>query len=81
MYGTEDAIKHEFIGILNRNGFSPHEFKITVVNGSGYDPNQIVGSQVWITIERTKIKKRYGLYRSNWPDEFETDLKSGYFNN
>lgn len=80
MYNEKDVIKEDIKNILHRNGLSEHEFKITVENGSSYDPNQIVGIQVWITIERNTIKKRYGLYRTHWPDDFETDLKNGYFN-
>ncbi|AUH70898.1 hypothetical protein [Legionella sainthelensi] len=80
MFSGEDLIKEDFQNILYRNGLSANEFKITIQNGSSYDPNQIVGTQVWITIEKDSIKKRYGLYRTNWPDDFETDLKNGYFN-
>ncbi|ARB93228.1 hypothetical protein [Legionella longbeachae] len=80
MFSGEDLIKEDFQSILYRNGLSANEFKITIQNGSSYDPNQIVGTQVWITIEKNSIKKRYGLYRTNWPDDFETDLKNGYFN-
>ncbi len=80
MHNGEDVIKKDFQNILLRNGFSAHEFKITIKNGSSYDPKQIVSAQVWITIEKNSIKKRYGLYRTNWPDDFETDLKKGYFN-
>ncbi|QEY52763.1 hypothetical protein [Legionella longbeachae] len=80
MFSGEDLIKEDFQSILYRNGLSANEFKITIQNGSSYDPNQIVGTQVWITIEKDSIKKRYGLYRTNWPDDFETDLKNGYFN-
>lgn len=80
MFGGENLIKEDFQNILYRNGLSANEFKITIQNGSSYDPNQIVSTQVWITIERDSIKKRYGLYRTNWPDDFEADLKNGYFN-
>ncbi|VEB38522.1 Uncharacterised protein [Legionella sainthelensi] len=80
MFSGEDLIKEDFQNILYRNGLSANEFKITIQNGSSYDPNQIVATQVWITIEKDSIKKRYGLYRTNWPDDFETDLKNGYFN-
>lgn len=80
MFSGEDLIKEDFQSILYRNGLSANEFKITIQNGSSYDPNQIVGTQVWVTIEKNSIKKRYGLYRTNWPDDFETDLKNGYFN-
>jgi hypothetical protein len=80
MYGEEDVIKEDFRNVLFRNGYSAKEFKITIENGSSYDPNQIVGSQVWITIEKNSIKKQYELYRSDWPNDFETDLINGYFN-
>ncbi len=80
MYGEEDAIKEDIRSVLNRNGYSAKEFKISIENGSSYDPNQIVGAQVWITIEKNSIKKQYELYRSDWPNDFETDLKNGYFN-
>ncbi|KTC85252.1 hypothetical protein [Legionella cincinnatiensis] len=80
MFSGENIIKEDFQNILYRNGLSANEFKITIQNGSSYDPNQIVGTQVWITIERDSIKKRYGLYRTNWPYDFEADLKNGYFN-
>ncbi|MCW8408585.1 hypothetical protein OQJ13_06310 [Legionella sp. PATHC035] len=80
MHDGEDVIKEDIQNILFRNGVSTHEFKITIKNGSSYDPNQIVSTQVWITIEKNSIKKQYGLYRSNWPADFETDLKNGYFN-
>ncbi len=77
---AENVIKEDVRGILSQHGFSADEFKITVEEGSSYAPNQIVASQVWIIMERNSIKKRYGLYRTNWPHEFETDLKQGYFN-
>jgi hypothetical protein len=77
---AEEVIKKEFKSILLRNGFSSDDFKIAVEKGSSYDPNQIVATQVWITIERNSIKKRYGLYRANWLYDFEMDLKNGYFN-
>ncbi|KTC82276.1 hypothetical protein Lche_0540 [Legionella cherrii] len=80
MHNGEDVIKEDIQNILFGNGFSTHEFNITIKNGSSYDPNQIVSTQVWITIEKNSIKKQYGLYRSNWPADFETDLKNGYFN-
>ncbi|KTC92400.1 hypothetical protein [Fluoribacter dumoffii] len=80
MHNGEDVIIGDFQNILLRNGYSAHEFKITIKNGSSYDPNQIVSTQVWITIEKNFIKKQYGLYRSNWPDDFERDLQKGYFN-
>ncbi len=80
MYGEENVIKEDFRTILYRNGFSSNEFRIKVENSSSYAPKQIVDTQVWITIERGDIKKRYELYRSNWPDDFESDLKMGYFN-
>ncbi|KTC76552.1 hypothetical protein Lbru_3265 [Legionella brunensis] len=63
MYGEEDVIKEDFRNILFRNGYSDNEFKITIKNGSSYDPNQIVGAQVWITIEKNSIKKQYELYQ------------------
>lgn len=80
MYSDEDAIKEDFKNILLRNGFSTNEFEIIIKKGTSYDPNQIVGVQVWITVIRNSIKKRYELYRSNWPLDFETDLINGYFN-
>lgn len=80
IYGEEDVIKKDLKSILYRNGLSIDDFKISVKTGSSYDPTQIVASQVWITVERNSIKKRYGLYRTNWPYDFETDLKNGYFN-
>ncbi|STY28235.1 Uncharacterised protein [Legionella wadsworthii] len=80
MRNGEDVIKKDIQNILHRNGFSAHDFKIDVKNGTSYDPNQIVSAQVWITIVRNSIEKRYGLYRSNWPEDFEMDLKNGYFN-
>lgn len=80
MFGGENIIKEDFQNILYRNGLSANEFTITIKNGSSYDPNQIVSTQVWITIERNSITKRYGLYRTNWPYDFEADLKNGYFN-
>lgn len=79
MHNGEDVIRNDFQNTLYRNGFSAQEFKITIENGSSYDPHQIVSRQVWITIERNSIQKRYGLYRSNWPEDFEMDLKNGYF--
>ncbi len=81
MYSGEDRIKEKFNGILQSNGFSPNEFNITIETGTRYDPNQIVGVQVWITIVKNSIKKKYGLYRAGWPNDFETDLKNGFFNN
>jgi hypothetical protein len=81
MKGAEDVIKKDFNSILIRNGFSANEFKLTIETGSTYDPNQIVAIQVWITIEKNAIKKKYGLYNTDWPNDFEIDLKSGYFNN
>lgn len=42
-------------------GFMLMNLKITIENGSSYDPNQIVGAQVWITIEKSSIKKQYEL--------------------
>ena len=63
MYGEEDVIKNDIKTILFRNGFSDNEFKITIENGSSYDPHQIVSSQVWITIEKNFVKKQYGLYQ------------------
>jgi hypothetical protein len=80
MYGEEDVVKEDVKNILRRNGFSTEEFKIIIENGTSYDPNQIVGVQVWITVEKNSIKKQYGLYRTNWPYDFETDLKNGCFN-
>jgi hypothetical protein len=80
MYGEEDVVKEDVKSILRRNGFSTEEFKIIIENGTSYEPNQIVGVQVWITVEKNSIKKQYGLYRTNWPYDFETDLKNGYFN-
>ncbi|ARG96945.1 hypothetical protein [Legionella micdadei] len=80
MYGEKDIIKEDIKNILYRDGFSSDEFKITIENGSSYDLNQIVAAQVWITIERNSKKKRYGLYRTNWPHDFVVDLKNGYFN-
>jgi len=67
--------------ILQRNGFTSNEFKITTETGTSYNPSQIVGTQVWITIEKNSIIKKYRLYLADWPNEFETDLKNGYFNN
>ncbi len=80
MYGEEDVVIEDVKNILRRNGFSAEEFKIILENGTSYDPNQIIGVQVWITVEKNSIKKQYGLYRSNWAYDFETDLKNGYFN-
>jgi len=80
MYGEKDLIKEDIRSILYRNGFSADKFKITIENGSSYDPYQIVSVQIWVTIEGNSIKKRYGVYRSNWPNDFETDLKNGYYN-
>lgn len=80
MYDEEDIVKKDVNGIIETHGLSSKEFKITVEIGSSYAPMQIVGSQVWVTVERGSIKKKYGLYLNNWPDEFETDLKNGYFN-
>ncbi|KTD67682.1 MULTISPECIES: hypothetical protein [Legionella] len=80
MHNGDDVIRQDVQNILLRNGFSANEFTITTKNGSSYDPSQIVSAQVWITIEKNSIKKQYGLYRSNWPNDFETDLKNGYFN-
>ena len=80
MYDEADIVKKDVNGIIETHGLSSNEFKITVEIGSSYAPMQIVGSQVWITVERNAIKKKYGLYLKNWPDEFEADLKNGYFN-
>ncbi|QMT59080.1 hypothetical protein [Legionella sp. PC997] len=80
MHNGEEVITKDFQSILLRNGFSTQEFKITIKNGSSYDPNQIVSTQVWITIEKDFIQKKYGLYRTNWPYDFESDLNNGYFN-
>ncbi len=80
MYDEEDIIKEDVNSILQRHGLPSNEFKITIEIGSSYAPRQIVGSQVWITIAKSSIKKKYGLYLTNWPNEFETDLKNGYFN-
>lgn len=46
MHNGEDVIKEDIQNILFRNGFSTHEFNITIKNGSSYDPNQIVSTQV-----------------------------------
>lgn len=81
MKGVEDVIKKDFNSILRRNGFSANEFKLTIETGSRYEPNQIVAIQVWITIENNGVKKKYGLYGNDWPNDFEIDLKNGYFNN
>jgi hypothetical protein len=81
MYGEEDIVKEDVNNILQRNGFSSNEFKITVETGTSYNPSQIVGTQVWITIEKNSIIKKYRLYLADWPNEFETDLTNGYFNN
>ena len=80
MYDEADIVKKDVNGIIETHGLSSNEFKITVEIGSSYAPMQIVGSQVWITVERNAIKKKYGLYLKNWPDEIEADLKNGYFN-
>jgi hypothetical protein len=80
MYGEEDRVKEDVNDILQRNGFSPNEFKITIETGTTYNPKQIVGVQVWITVEKNSIIKKYGLYLTDWPNEFETDLKNGFFN-
>ena len=50
MYGEEDIVKEDVNGIIQRSGFSPDEFKVTVETGTSYNPSQIVGTQVWITI-------------------------------
>jgi hypothetical protein len=81
MFSEENVIKEDINKILIEYGFSPDEFKITIEKGTRYDPSQIVGVQIWITIERNTLKKKYGLYRSGWPYDFETDLRNGYFNN
>ena len=81
MYNEEDIVKEDVNNIIQRSGFSPNEFKITVETGTSYNPKQIVGTQVWITIVKNSIEKKYELYLANWPSEFEADLKNGYFNN
>ena len=81
MYGAENVIKGDINSVLIRNGFSASEFNITIKTGSSYDPKQIVSTQVWITIEKNSATKKYGLYRTDWPNDFETDLNNGYFNN
>ncbi|KTC87456.1 MULTISPECIES: hypothetical protein [Legionella] len=80
MYGEENVIIEDCNNILRNNGFSTDEFKITIENGTSYNPNQIVGVQVWITVEKKAIRKKYGLYRTDWPTDFEADLKNGSFN-
>lgn len=81
MYGEEDIVKEDVNGIIQRSGFSPDEFKVTIETGTSYNPSQIVGTQVWITIVKNSIEKKYRLYLADWPHEFETDLKNGHFNN
>lgn len=80
MYGEEKVIIEDCNNILRNNGFSTDEFKITIENGTSYNPNQIVGVQVWIIVEKKAIRKKYGLYRTDWPNDFEADLKNGSFN-
>lgn len=80
MHDIENMVKNDVNNIIQSHGLSSNEFKITVEIGSDYAPMQLVGSQVWITVEKNSVKKKYGLYLNNWPDEFETDLKNGYFN-
>jgi hypothetical protein len=79
MYSEKDAIKNDIRTILSKFGFTMDDFKIAIENGSSYDSSQIVATQIWITIERNAVKKRYGLYRTNWPHNLEIDLKNNYF--
>ena len=46
MYGEEDIVKEDVNNILQRNGFSSNDFKITIETGTSYNPSQIVGTQV-----------------------------------
>lgn len=79
MYDEKDRIKEDVNNIIQGCGFSPNEFKITVETGITCEPTQIIGTQVWITIVKNTIEKKYGLYLDDWPNELETDLKNGYF--
>lgn len=57
MNNVEEIVKNDVNNIIQTHGLSSNEFKITVEIGSDYAPMQLVGSQVWVTVERNSVKK------------------------